>query len=375
MTSMTTRTTTGDFTRTTTRRLATVLALSIATALSAQNTAVSPADRAGLEGSSYSHYPLGRTNTRLVQLHGDVPPGMVIQGHAYRRDAASLAGTVAAFVSDLEVTLSIAPVDPAHASTTFANNVGSNPLNVLPRTQVAFPATSRPAIDPSPAFDFVIPYQVPFVMPPTGGTLCVDTSVFGNTTASGTNRNFSVYLDAHQSYTDGRNEQPGFRMGSGCPAPGATNAAYANLTLWHMGSSMQLDVSARNGVPDDGTGNTQVFAAFGLLPANLPWPTRPSCLLLTSTDAWFPLPGNNTAQGAYDGSLTGLPVLPAGFRMYCQTGSLGLPGGDFAFGDASAFITPPAGTLPIPAARIANANDNTATTGTVSFAVTVTQFF
>jgi len=49
-----------------------------------------------------------------------------------------------------------------------------------------------------------------------------DVTIFGNVSASGQNQNLSIYLDAHENYTDGRAEQPGFRTGTGCPAPGQT---------------------------------------------------------------------------------------------------------------------------------------------------------
>jgi hypothetical protein len=72
-----------------------------------QQLAVSPADRAGLEGSSFTHFPLGRANARMQTLHADVPGGMLISGHAYRRDADGVRGTIAGFSSDLQVTLSM----------------------------------------------------------------------------------------------------------------------------------------------------------------------------------------------------------------------------------------------------------------------------
>ena len=78
---------------------------------------------------------------------------------------------------------------------------------------------------------------------------------------------------------------------------------------------------------------------------------------------------------SFDGSLAGLPVLPPGFRLWCQAGSVDLQTGDLAFTDASTFVTPPPGPLPIPTARIANSTNVGASTGAVSYAVPVMAFF
>jgi hypothetical protein len=338
----------------------------------AAQTAVSPADRATFEGSSFTHFPLGRFNARLQQLHGDVPSGMIVHGHAYRRDAAQIRGRVDAFATDLQVTLSTSPNGPAQAASAFANNVGPDAVVVLPRTVLSFPATDRPALDPAPAFELVVPYQVPFVL--GAGTLCVDTVIFGNTTTGGANRNFNVYHDAHTFYANGRSEQEGYRTGTGCPPAGGTAAAYATMTLWNLGTSVQIDVAGRNGVPDVG-GTTRQWIALGLQQANLPWAARPECAMQTSGEVWFAMPGTLDGNGSYDGSLTNLPLLPSGYRLWCQSGSIDLTDGNMAFGDLSGFMTPPAAPTAAPAARVASSSDRSATTGTVSQSVTVTRFF
>jgi hypothetical protein len=352
-----------------------ILLLCAAAHLPAQSLVVSPATRATLEGSSFTHLPVGRASARMQTLHADVPGGTVITGHAYRRDAISVRGTVDGFQAEIQVKLSVSPNLPTAASTTFANNLGGNPITVLPRQWVTFPATTRPSLDPAPSFDLAVPYLVPFVMPPQGGTLCVDVEVFGNQSIAGPNRNLSIYLDAHEHFPNGNSEQPGFRFGQGCPAPGSTTAAYATLSLWHLGSQQQLDVALRNGVAEDGSGLARAWLAIGLQTASVPLPPNPACRLLSSADVWFVLPGAPDALGDYDGSLTNLAVLPPGYRLWCQAGSAHLGTGALAFGDGSTFVTPPAGTLPIPASRIANSNDHAAATGTLSYAVPVTAFF
>jgi hypothetical protein len=98
-----------------------VVATLLATFAPAQ-AAVSPTDRAALEGSSFTHFPLGRASARVQTLHRDLPGGTVLHGHAYRRDAIAVRGTVDAFQCELEVRVSLSPLTPTTASTTFASN-------------------------------------------------------------------------------------------------------------------------------------------------------------------------------------------------------------------------------------------------------------
>jgi hypothetical protein len=132
---------------------------------------------------------------------------------------------------------------------------------------------------------------------------------------------------------------------------------------------MRLDLAMRNGVPSG-----QPIVALGLHQTNLPWPTRPGCALLASAEVWYAPLGGNDAAGSFDGSIA-LPLLPPGYRMFCQTGSLAFGTGDLAFGDGSSLTTQPAAPTSLPAVRIANASDHTAATGTVSPVVTITKFF
>jgi hypothetical protein len=354
--------------------LGTALAATVFTATASAQTAVSPLDRTSLEGSSFTHFPLGRPNARFQFLHADLPPGMVLHGHAFRRDATQVRGVVDAFAADMQVTLSISPNSPGQASPTFANNTGANATIVLPRTVVLFPSTDRPALDPSPTFDLMVPYALPFVLPATPATLCVDTVMFGNTSAAGVDRSLSIYIDSHELTTNGTNEQPGFRMGTGCPPPGATSTSFATMTLFHLGTSMRLDVSARNGLPDDGTGTSFCLLGFGSSPSNYPWPFRPQCVLQTLVDQVFVL-GQNDLAGSFDGSLANQPVLPPGLRMYLQAGSLAVGSNDLTVGDVTTIVTPGPGPTTLPAVRIAASTNRLATTGTVSPSVPVTQFF
>jgi hypothetical protein len=351
-----------------------LVSLSLPSLALAQIAAVSPSDRSGLEGNSFTHFPLGRASARMQTLHSDVPGGTLVRGHAYRRDATGVRGQIAAFQSDLSVTLSMAPNLPTQASATFANNVGSNPTTVLPRTLLSFPATNRPTQDPAPTFELMIPYQLPFLVPPQGGTLCVDVQVYGNQTAGGANQNVSIFLDAHENYADGRAEQPGFRTFQGCPAPGATAECYAAMTLWRLSTASRLDLSIRDGVADSGNGQTRAFVMIGSGVDGSPWPLRSDCSFWSTAEIWASLPGTMTATGSYDGSLT-LPQLPPGFRLWCQAGAIDLGNVAMSFSDAVTVVTPPPGPLPIPAVRIVNSTSQTAATGSISNSVPVMGFF
>ncbi len=338
--------------------------------------AVSPPDRAALEGSSYTHYPLGRRSARVQTLHDAAPGGATLAAHGYRRDAIGVRGLVPGFACELEVRLSLSPRTAATASAVFADNVGPQEVVVLPRQLLAFPPTDRPALDPAAQYDLIVPYATPFVVPQQGGTLCVDVRVFGNQTATGADQNISVYLDAHQQYADGRARQRAFRTGLGCPAPGSTTNSYATLDLWQMpAGTSELDVAIRHGVADPGTGTTRAFLTLGTAMAGAPWPSRSDCPFWSSAEVWFALPGAMTSAGRYDGRLTGMPLLPPGFRLWCQAGSVDLVTAGLAFSDALTLTTPPLGALPIPAARVANGTDVTAPSGVVSAAVPVTAFF
>ncbi|MFY9343973.1 MAG: hypothetical protein WAT39_15900 [Planctomycetota bacterium] len=353
--------------------LPTFLATLVATMLPAQQAA-SPSDRLGLEGSSFTHFPLGRANARMQTLHADIPGGTVLTGHGYRRDAITVRGQVDGFTCDLEVRASISPNLPTQASTTFANNAGPNPVVVLPRQLVTFPPTQRPLIDPAGSFELTIPWTTPFALPLGGGTLCLDVEIWGNSSAAGSNVNLSVYLDAHENYPDGRAEQPGFRTGNGCPAPGSVDDSYATMTYWRLTTGGRLDVSIRDGVPDSGNGLSRPFVTIGHSLAGSPWPLRPDCPFWSSSEVWFPLPGTMNSAGDYDGSLAALPLLPPGYRLWCQAGSIDLGTVGMAFSDAVTFVTPPAGPVPIPTVRIVNSTNHAAATGTVSYAVPVIAF-
>lgn len=335
----------------------------------------SPSERSALEGSSYTHYPLGRASARVQTLHDGVPGGTWIAAHAYRRDAVGLRGAVAGLDCELQVTLSLAPHTAASASPLFDENAGSDAVVVLPRQVISLPATARPSLDPSPIFELIVPYMVPYQVPPSGGTLCVDVEVFGNMTSVGADQNVSVYLDAHEQFADGRARQRGFRLLEGCPAPGNAALCHATIDVWRLPSgSSQIDVSIRNGVPNTSAAAARGFLLLGNHLGTQAWPLRADCPVHSSAELWFALPGSMTASGTYDGTLN-LPQLPPGLRLWCQAGAVALSSVAMSFGDATTLVTPPLGPLPRPCMRVANGADVAAPTGAVSASVPVMAFF
>jgi len=337
---------------------------------------VSPADRALFEGSSSTNYPLGRHDCRLQTLHDDIGQARQIQGHAYRRDAINLRDTLAAWQTDLEVTLSVSPRTAQQASATFADNVGTNPIVVLPRTRVSFPATQRPAAAPASDFAFRIPYATPFAWPGGGATLCIDVSVSGNLTASGPNRNFTAYLDAHELAADGTCVQPGYRFGQGCAAAGASRTHTAVLELIQGPGGLDLGITSRDGVPS-ATGNpafTAVIVGLAVAPVTIAWKTE--CQILPSLDASVTLTGTNDQNGDWVGTVQGLSALPIGQPLQVQLASGQLAGtADLTLSDASVLVAPPLGPAPRSVARVAAGSDRTSPTGAVSFSVPVVELF
>lgn len=344
-----------------------------ASSVSAQGT-VSPADRDIYEGSSSSTYPLGRFDARVQQLHADLGTGaLTLNGHAYRRDAVSTRGQVIGYSVEMSVMASMSPNTPEQASRTFAQNVGAS-VEVLPRTSVNFPPTSRPPQGPAAVFELRIPWTTPFAYPAGGGTLCLDTTVHGNNGPNGQNANFTPYVDAHELFADGRALQPGYRYGQGCAPASGGSAASATFELRHLPTSMDFDIQARGGMATDATGNGVSVLLLGFQRSALPWVVRPACQMLTTLEAFGQLPAANTATGSWSGTLTGIGPLAPGLAFRVQLAS-GHPVNGVALTDASEIVVPPLGPTPVPAARIAHGTDRTSATGTVSFTVPVTEFF
>jgi hypothetical protein len=348
--------------------------LAVAAAGPAAQRQVSPIDRTALEGSSSTVYPLGRWNARVQQIHADLgAQARTLNGHGYRRDAATVRGQVPGFRTELEISLSMSPLPPDQASSVFADNVGAGPTTVLPRTWISFPATNRPGDAPAPTFELQIPYQVPFAYPSGGGALCVDTIVWGNDRAGVRDANFAVLTDAHEVLVNGVNDQPGYRFGQGCTAQG-NSAAYANFTLRRLPTGTDLIVQSRAGMASDSTGSAFTVLMFGAAEASVPWHLRPDCTRWTTMDAFHQLFGANDASGNWDGTVKTAGQLPAGMKFWLQAASVH-PINGTALSDGSRMIVPPPGPGSQTVARIAHGDDRASPLGTVSNVVPVTEFF
>lgn len=349
------------------------IVLALTSAARAQtSTAVSPYERDRLEGSSSTVYPLGRAHARVQQLLGDLPTqAMTLRGHAYRRDAITVRGIVGAFRSELTVLASLSPRTPSTASTTFADNAGT-PQTLLSQTWVSFPQTDRPAVDPAPTFELRIPWATPHAWA-GAGVLCLETVVHSNDVGGNFDRNFSVYIDAHDlSRTTSR--QPGFRFGSGCPSQGSTTNSYATLELVRTGTSLDVETSVRAGVPTTGSGAALAIMMLGTTLTNWAWPSRPECTIYVAPLATEVL-GNTDASGSLDVTLRGVGHAPTGRSVLAQVLTLQATSGIAALSDVSRLTIP---TLPqgqLLHARIANGDDANAATGTVSYSVPVVELF
>jgi hypothetical protein len=333
---------------------------------------VSPYDRVVLEGSSSTVYPLGRANARVQQLLGDLPTqAMTFRGHAYRRDAITVRGVVGAFRSELTVLGSPSPRTPSTASSTFADNA-STPTTLLPRTWVSFPQTDRPPVDPAPVFELRIPWTTPYAWA-GAGVLCLETFVHGNDVGGNANRNFSVYIDAHDlSRTISR--QPGFRFGSGCPPQGSTTAAYASLELVRSATRLDLEVSARGGVPTTGSGPALAVLLLGTTSTSWAWPSRPECTVYLAPLASEIL-GQTDGSGALDVTMQGVGSAPIGHRVLAQVLSLQALTGMATLSDGSRLTIPTPPQSQLLHARIANGDDANAPTGSVSYSAPIVQLF
>lgn len=350
----------------------TLASISFALPLASQ-VIVSPADRVTLEGSSSTSYPLGRASMRLQQLLADLPTrALTLQGHAYRRDAVTVRGTVAAFRAQVSVLASVSPRTPDTASSTFAANHGAQIHTALSPTWISFPQTDRPPVDPASTFELRIPWASP--MPWSGnGVLCLETVVHGNDVGGQANRNFTSYQDAHELTTNS-SRQPGFRFGDGCAFPGATAKAYASIDLVRTSRGIDLEASIRNGAPSDTNGPGLNVLMLGLAASPWAWPLRTECTVYVPPIA-SDLLGPSDVRGQLDVVRTNFGDMPPGRVVFAQVLSLQPSTALGALTDASRLTSPGIVPATLPHARIANADDALALTGTVSLAVPVTELF
>ena len=339
-------------------------------ALSAQST-IFPPDRDQLEGSSSTSYPLGRHDSRYQQIYAGSPTSLVLNGHSYRRDALGRRGQVDSFRCLMEISLSASPNDPAGASSTFADNVGPNPVTVLPQGWITFATTDLPPQPPA-SFEFTIPYAFPYVWP-SSSDLCVDISIEDNELSTGTGKNFSPAIDAQALFASSRNVQPGYDFGIGCPAFGSSKAASVEFEVRNTGPGFELFIDSRDGVPSLPGLPAQSYLLLSWNRIAAPWPIGTTCTLYGDPVIVHLLPGDNGPTGDWRGSVAAGNPNPY-FEAIGQIATRNTVTGELVFSQGSRLIAPPPG-LGITTSRVANGSDHSALTGTVSFVIPVTRFF
>lgn len=348
--------------------------LLVAAATAAQtSTAVSPQARSRLEGNASTYYPLGRAKSRFQQLFADLSQAQLVKGHAYRRDALSSRGQIAAFQTEMAVSLSRAALTPAQAQQTFQNNSGQNPTTVLARTSMSFVATAKPTgLSPAP-FLLRIPYKTAFGWDGKG-TLCVDMVHYGNKTAAGQDKNFVADLDGHQLFASGRSEQPGIPYGQGCAPRGSSTAAQAIFLVRHLGQTSDLGITVSGGMPSTTTSAAESVLVLGQGQRTQAWPPGSGCTLYTDPTVMVFLTGKNDSKGGWSGTLPlGTPA-PAYASVFAQVASLDRQRGELVLTNGAQLTMPPPGPGLV-SVRIAHGTNASATTGTVSSTVPVTLFY
>ena len=144
--------------------------------VSTQSYATVPPEFTSNDAIRASHVPGAGGEWRQQLLVGSQRlQGLVgrnISAFAWRRSAT--ATTLPSGATNIRVSLSIAPHSPLECSSTFASNVGPNPLQVYsgPITFPTSPAEPGPTVAWDPDNTVRIPFTNPFVY--TGGTLCID---------------------------------------------------------------------------------------------------------------------------------------------------------------------------------------------------------
>ncbi|MCA8972153.1 MAG: hypothetical protein KDC95_20365 [Planctomycetes bacterium] len=197
--------------------LACATALLGATLLPAQRKVVFPAQAATAEGTlAASDATLGApwaTNSSVnvadhafrYMLVSDLPAAAsgTITHLAFRRDGIVNAGErTQAFQVELRMSLSHAKLTSGALTTTFADAIGNDAVEVLKRQTLIFGTRDFAGSFPE-TFNFVIPLDKPFVYSAAKGSLCYDLEHYTNTLYNQMHgHGFSVHVDAIQSTRD-----------------------------------------------------------------------------------------------------------------------------------------------------------------------------
>jgi hypothetical protein len=191
-----------------------------ATGLAAQTTSyVAPFGCQSNPGNGGNTIPWWSGSATYQQVHDAADlawvfpaPVAVIRAISFRP---SINGNLPARVADAQVTLGNTTTTAATASTTFALNLGGNPVVALPYTSVNLPAvTGRGGLNPQAWF---FPFQAPFVYVIPQGNLCWELRLKNSSSMA------ISATDALDRAPAGANFMP--LLGSGCTATGQTQPA------------------------------------------------------------------------------------------------------------------------------------------------------
>jgi hypothetical protein len=145
--------------------------------LHGQNLLIAPASHTGVEGSSSTNVPFGRSTPTRVQYFWDaslLPTPRSITAIAFRLDGG---GSTAGKTVDVELRMSNTPLPLVALSADFASNRGANETIVLPRQLLNLPASTGTGT-PSP-FLPPIALATPFLHQPANGGLLLEVIVHG----------------------------------------------------------------------------------------------------------------------------------------------------------------------------------------------------
>jgi hypothetical protein len=193
-------------------------AISLASTCAAQIELVLPAeyDRAWGRGSSAL---LGSNSTRTQMIFvSPFAPGTVITEVAFRPTANTT--DQAAFTATMEIRLSSTNAVPGALDLTFANNIGTDEVIVLPQQVVNIPA--MPANRGTGAYA-TIPLQTPFVFGLNGSpNLCLDVLVYSRSTGASWSTDRAFAATAGRAATHGS-----ANCGVGTPSSSSTGGTGA----------------------------------------------------------------------------------------------------------------------------------------------------
>lgn len=305
-------------------RLLTVCsAVALASALSAQGV-VSPGHFTIAEGNTWDSVMMsvgtGSVPFIYQEICGDLQfTPRTINSLAWRRDGnANSTQTIPAFSILCDVFCSTAANNPASPSNMFANNHGTDRMQVASAKLVQFPATS-PGTHGRP-FEYKIPFTTPFSFG-GAGPLCYEVRITSTTNSSAFNLDFA----------SSANTNPGTQndtIGTGCIATGSAFTSPMAMTgssspSWAQ-QTLRLNYSGqrfpKNALVTFGIGSSRTSFGAVPLPFELPGTAASPSKACTVYNNWLvTIPQLSNASGNVTATL-GLLALPQfnGANLYTQ---------------------------------------------------------